>query len=562
MILKQFDKWIKPLPLFFIFWVITAGIYLLAAKGGFVRDYPFFLQQYQDSGFTQFVFSPEQSLYYGVNLVHYIFFSVFGVHPIPWILTFTALHSLNAMMVQRILLQYDQLIKANHSKYSYLLISLLFLLGPMATEPLVWKVCSHYLLSVYFILQILRWLFTYLERGGKKYIWAICILFYIATFFLEIFYTVPLFVCIISTSLWYGGHLSKQQYRSALRNILLPSVLIMLLYFAALKLLLGSFAARVGADEGSGMLSLLRPGNLVEKYSLYMGRVIGMDYLWPQWARDRWLQWAASPVYIIVMGILVIGALLFGAYRFKKANPRVQMNFSLFLLYLVSLAVALPMYFYPSFLYEGFRYYYLGSIFIYAWIVLALVQLIRKKIVRQVVLILYFLGNTAVTLYLVREVRSAAAVQWGLLRNYKWKDAPKVVLLSIPNYLNGVSIMGRYEFGNFQRNLRLLTQVSQKGRIYDVAGFNMLSRYDGAHVVVIDPQTIRVLFNQSGNWWWDAYIGASDYENELYQFDVEPDGRSYTLSFRQPLSPGTVLLYSVGQDWHVVDMKNIGGEQW
>lgn len=561
-ITKIYDRCTRPVPLFLVFWVLSAAAYLFAAKGGFVRDYPFFLQEFHDYSFSRFVLSPTQSLYYGVNLVHYILFSLFGQHALPWILTFTALHSLNAAMVFRFLNSYALRLKARIPQYYFLLISVLFLLGPMATEPVIWKVCSHYLISVYFILQILNWLFRYLSTGQRKYAWYIGILFYLSTFFLELFYTTPLFILIITSSLRYSDAIDKKQYRSVLKNIFVPLLLLFGVYFLSLKYVLGAFVARLGTDQGSSMGAIFKPGNLIEKYSLYFGRVIGMDYLWPQGTRDKWYQWVTTGAFQAIAGILVTGLILFSVFRFRKMRADRQLLFSLFLLSLLSLAVALPMYFYPSFLYEGFRYYYFASIFIYAWLILLLFSFIRKRLIRHIIIGLFFLGNAVVTLYLLREVRRAAEVQWGLLKQYKWTAAPQVVLLSMPNYLKGVSIMGRYDFGNFQRNLHLLTGTKTSGKIYEVAGFNMTSKYDGTHVMVIDNKTIKVFFNQFGNWWWDGYIGASDYKNELYTFDVDGASASYTLTFHEPIPASTVLLYAVGKDWHVVDLKNIGGEQW
>ena len=40
------------------------------------------------------------------------------------------------------------------------------------------------------------------------------------------------------------------------------------------------------------------------------------------------------------------------------------------------------------------------------------------------------------------------------------------------------------------------------GKIYDVQRYNLVNSSDGVHVRVNAPDSLTVLFNQYGTWWW------------------------------------------------------------
>ena len=168
--------------------------------------------------------------------------------------------------------------------------------------------------------------------------------------------------------------------------------------------------------------------------------------------------------------------------------------------------------------------------------------------------------SIALTSFLVWNWRTATKTFWGIQYNYHWDDAPLVLLLNIPCNYNGVGIVHANPYEEFGEHLRIFYNRRPKGKIVDVAAYNMEHGHDGVHVSVQDSLHIRVTLNQWGTWWWYNARGLLEYENEYYSVHIENDGLSYTLTLKQR-PPGMVILYSQGMHWREVDMEK-REEQW
>jgi hypothetical protein len=166
----------------------------------------------------------------------------------------------------------------------------------------------------------------------------------------------------------------------------------------------------------------------------------------------------------------------------------------------------------------------------------------------------------ASTSFLVWNWRRATKEFWGIQYNYRWDDAPLVLLLNIPCNYNGVGIIHANPYDEFGEHLRIFYRRKPKGKIVDVAANNMEHAHDGAHVTVLDSLHLKVTLNQWGTWWWYRGRGLQEYENEYFALHYHDDGLSYILTLKQR-PPGMVLLYSQGMQWREVDMGK-KEEQW
>ena len=145
--------------------------------------------------------------------------------------------------------------------------------------------------------------------------------------------------------------------------------------------------------------------------------------------------------------------------------------------------------------------------------------------------------------------------------NYKWEDAPVVLILNLPATYNGVGIVLSHVPSDFTEHMRIFYNRPAKNNVMDVSGYNMQHPWDGAHVTVLDSNKLKVTLNQWGSWWWKGGFGAQNYENEYYSVNFTDVGHEYEVTLKK-LVPGMVILYQQGMQWRVVDMAKLGVEQW
>ncbi|MBS1775602.1 MAG: hypothetical protein JSS64_04900 [Bacteroidetes bacterium] len=88
----------------------------------------------------------------------------------------------------------------------------------------------------------------------------------------------------------------------------------------------------------------------------------------------------------------------------------------------------------------------------------------------------------------------------------------------------------------------------------------MNTPYDGAHVTVLDSNTLKVTLNQWGSWWMYNYHGAKSYENDLFRVEITDVGHEYILHLKAH-SKNIAILFQHGDWWSQVNLNRMG-EQW
>lgn len=541
--------------LFLFFWLCTALVYFPAYKGGFYEDFLKFIDTQKQLSLTDVLRQRSWSLYYGVETFHYCFLSLFHTRPLPWFLLFTGMHALTAISLLRFFRGLFRIWQTSFGDAVVLTGTLFWLFTPLAAETINWKACSHYMVSMILMFSILKWFTDYMTIPRSLLLAKMIAVYILSVFFLEIFYLTPVFILVLLASLQYCRKPTGLSPLKAGIRVLLPIVLIWGLYYIAFQQVTGRAMARTELSPAA----LFNPLVVASRYGKYIIHLYLMEYFLPAGPKQSLYHFLNGTAGAALSGLLLLGAALAGIVRMRKASAEGQLITLLFLLLLCSFVIILPMWFYEMFPYQGSRYFYLPGAMGYLLLACLIYRYIRPAGLRKVVIALYFCCNLAGTLYLVKSIREATITGNKLMDQFRWYTGD-VLLLNLPEMYKGIGIIGASP-ANFSSHLALLRNKPVSNKIYDVLSFNMVGRWDGAHVEVLDSTRLKVTLNQYGSWWWYKGFGAANYENDLYKVTLTDNGFSYVLELKRRPDPSLMLLYQVGGDWKAVDWRK-KGEQW
>jgi hypothetical protein len=246
-----------------------------------------------------------------------------------------------------------------------------------------------------------------------------------------------------------------------------------------------------------------------------------------------------------------VAAFMYILYKFRETGPRLKLITLLFVWSLLFIALVSPREFPPMQLVALDRYVYFMTPFIYLVIALLFGRL-------RVVGISMFVVGILVSLYFLIKVNKYWAgsqkVVTGLMNSFPATGNKTVLLLNLPENMEGVPMIGSSKPSAFALSYELMRQKKIAGPAYDVASYNMIGPDNGAHVNVINDSMIKVTLNQWGTWWWFYFHGATSYDNEHFNLDMRDVGHWYELTLHKPAHQ-YLLLYSVGGTWKAVDMN-------
>lgn len=548
----------NPKLLFLCFWLVVLLLYFPANQAGLYEDIVSYIGLQREMDFLSYINYMKHSLYQGVFTVHYLFICLFGTHPFPWFVAFTLLHALNGFLLFCFLSSLFHFMGWEGAEKVFFTGTLLFLITPLATEPVIWKACSHYLISTGIIFQVLRWTLAYLREPETKYLVLISILYYLSTFFLEIFYLTPCFVLILLFALRFSDRVDKAGVRKGLLNIFLPLILLLLVYFITLRLTLNQNIGRADFD----LARLLSPSHVLSRLNKFLAHIYFMEYFLPLRWKQSFYRFTEHSAVIMASGLLLLGGIGYGTWKFRRMPDRARILFTLFLMGLSSCMIILPMWFYDLFPYQGNRYYYLACAFFYPFLAGLIFYHKGAMKSRWLIMGIYMSAFLCGAYFLILRARGATKVYYSIMDNFRWQKADTVLLLNLPVMYEGFGMLGAGHPSNFNFHLGAFRKDTIRGKAYDVSSYNMKSVPDGCHVKVLDSLQLVVTPNQYGSWWWFAGFGAADHENEMYQFKLIDNGFSYLIRFRQKPSAGTVVLFQTGMDWKEVNWNRTGEEQW
>ena len=524
------------------FLLITLITYFPTIGAGFVYDFVGWQRVYNLGNFSDIV----NSFGYKGNhqVLHFFFYSIYSIFHIqglPWYIIFCSLHAFNGWLLYKWLFQITGKWKIQLPELLAAGWCVMFLIHPYNVEPVVWKVCIHYLLSLGAVLGILLVLPKYIDTGNRIAFWITLLLFTLSLFLVEISFITPALITVLLVIEFIAFSSGKQILR---RSAILASSLWGLLagYIVLNKLTIGTVVGHYGSQTHLKMDIIGMMSAEVKFLVKHVFDARFFSFKTKSWLFDNIL---SSPELTFFILVLCISITILYLIRIKKIEPRWHM---VFFGTVASLLYVLPVsniFFFHLHISMNDRYSYLPL----AFLVLPVLMLLYKapKWLSWSVTILLLIINVYFQQKTNRYWKESTEILQHLKDTYRWNDASHVFVLNSPDNLNGIvmaSIWG--EPSGIDELIDQQTPKPNTGIMYDIFQYNMTTPSDGVKVEQTGPMQLKVTFNQWGNWWHRNGIGASSYENEYYKAEILD--YPYQVTFKQ-FPEGSVIIYQDGPEW-------------
>lgn len=538
-------------------WLVTFALYLPAAKAGWVLDSAGWLNNIRNLKFWNYINNSQSgipSLYQFTQFTTYLFYRLFNANAYAWHTLMVTMHAVNAYLFYVVCYRifYDSGIR-NAFQVSLAGV-LLYSVCPHISEVIVWEAAFHYLQGYLLILLILYCVQHFLHQPNPKYAWLAGILYFCSTYSLEIFYLTPWFVLTMTLYYRYVLNYDEAIFKKVIRWFFIPQLLLFVLHIIVLRLVYGWFFAHIGQNLLQPFASYIRkpPGYLF--HILFFGRFFPLEL-----RRQVYAVIGSNGGLIIFYNlfILLCCALVSGFRRFSPAGRAATL---LFAWIIISQAIIMPLAFPDMQLVYFDRYTYFLDSFVYMLLAL-LAGFITVGFLRPMLLLAFGMVNIYFTVKLNLQWKHSAYIINRLLKNFPDPGNRTVILLNLPQNMNGIPMIGAEKDGQFKMMYRLFVNKDIPNKMYDVAAYNMMTVDDGAHVVVHSDSLLRVTLNEWGRWWWYEAHGGISYENDDYKLIMRDMGHWYDLVLKHPEREYLVLLQQ-GDQWKIVNRKKIAEPQY
>ncbi len=537
--------------LFIALWLLTFVLYFPAARAGWVIDGVGFLYNIRHQGFWDFINrtqSEDQSFYQLFTFHYYFFYKLWGFNVWLWSLLYISVQAINTYLLfattSKIL--YDSGVK----RYELipLIGVLIFSVSPHISEIIICRAYFHYLLSFMFILLIIYLVQKYQHEQRNSYLIASIFLFLLATITLEIFYLIPCFVFSLALYYRYALGYDKKIFRKTLLHSFLPQLILLSLYFVALILWYKHFKPHKIELNQSAL-------DYLSKLPKYIFHIVLLGRYFPLQVKQKVYAFCESWAVVAVVYSLIVVMFVNIIKNIKKSANDKKAVYLLFVWSVLTLLFLLPLAFPGSALLVFYdRYTYFTAPFIYIMLVLLLSRVVTNKYLAILLFCVYVDINLYFTISVNTSWIESNVINTNLLRNLPASGNKTVLLLNIPENMNGAPMIGSSPEGAFKMMHEVYSDTIVSSNIIDVASYNMTADYNGAHVKVINDSMLQVVLNHGGSWWWYDGHGAQNYENQDYKVDFKMVGMRYDITLKRPAG-NYLILYSVGDKWKTVDMS-------
>jgi hypothetical protein len=527
----------RPLFIIPLLVIITHLLYYPTWNAGFVTDFTGLMERLEGqpmSGIlTCFGFPALQQV---LNAFLYLFYHLFDLHPLPWYLVHTSMHLLNAylgyLLIHRILGR----LNINRAHTIALLGVMMFLFSPYQSEVLTWRVCFNYLLSTALTLGSLLTFIQWLDNGQRRFYFLSLFLFISGIFTFELCLMIP-FMCLCIY--W----LLPLKNRSIWR-VSIPQFSVLGLYFLLNRWVIGSWVGHYGADTHLRFSLTDIAGNF---YS-YTAKLLGFVRYYRHRYKQPVFNWLHETEGVIIVSVILGIIFTICLWRYSNKSRKLKGLFLFILLFGIALIPVLNLFFNDVLHIENDRYNYLASIFFFPLLVLLWSYLPRWAFwsisAAYLLCSVYFLRMTN------QMWAESTKIYNSLIYSFDEYDAPAVFLLNLPENYKGAPMFGDYSDDNlaFLHTLQYLRRQPYEGAMYDVSQYNMTRPTGGATATRVDStNTLKVEFNQWGNWWWHRGNGMGPgYERPAYK--VESHGHHYFF-IPKDIPEGSVFLIQEGAAW-------------
>jgi hypothetical protein len=536
-----------PRYLFPVFLLITIISYAPAYQAGFVFDFLGWQRVYDQGSFLDFLNcfgypGNHQTLHF----FFYSFYALFHIQSIAWFLLFCGLHAFNGWLLWNFLRKINERWSIDASPLMLVLISVLFLLHPYQVEPVVWKVCMHYLLSLTCILGMLHTLMRASVHHERKWYVMAFGLFGLSLFLLELSYVTPL---VVTLFLVIDQIVLKQQ--KAWRPIIITSAgMWLMLLFALLinRWTLGAWVGHYGADTH---LRLDIMGMMSTELKYLVKHIADARYFSFKTKNFIFDNILSTPEVVFFAMTALMALLAWYIVRLKSHKGFVHlMYFGL----IASLIYVLPianLYFFHLHVGTNDRFSYVPLTFLLVFFTAALAKTPRwiwiPLTCMGILINVYFQEKT------IGYWKESTRTLHALRDSFRWHDKSHVFILNSPDNLNGIVMASIHELpSGIEELIDFQTDKPYDGLMFDVFQYNMTTPEDGVTVEQTGPMQLKVTFKQWGNWWHRNGIGATSYENEYYKAEVLD--YPYQITFKQ-LPENSVILYQDGPQWKSFELQ-------
>lgn len=520
-------------------------VYWPTRHAGFVMDWLGWQYAYNRDGWAGVPGSfGYPGLHPVLHLGNYALYWLFGANSPVWYWIFAALHGLNAWLLARLALRLPLQVSASQQIFIGIATGLLFVLSPYSAEVVVWRVCLHYLLSLLFALLALHRTLDYLAMPQKRAWWQIQLFVLLALFTFEWSLVIPVLLLALVLVYFFGKN--ERPPLPLLGRLFAPQVGLWALYFLLNKIKIGDWVGHYGADTHLN----IQPQYMMANIMRYVVKQFAFVRSWEHNSKmpiieglaDGWLFWTGTAVVL-----LAAAAWLF---FFRRWSARLQWAGAAFAWFFVALLPVSNLYFYALQNSENDRYGYFASGF--GWLALVLLVSVLPKMLRSVVVVGLIGVSAWFLLGINRCWTESEKICAGLVNDFRWYDRDEVIILASPdNYLGVFMFRIIGQINGFNEALELRRGEPFKGNMWEAVQFNVVSP---TYAVTAEKDSTGLLykvgFKQDGNWWWRNGIGATDYENDRYSFNMKQWHVEVKLKEKRP---NTAVIYPVGHKWIEVE---------
>jgi hypothetical protein len=528
--------------LFPVFLLITLIAFYPTIGAGFVFDFLGWQRVYDAGSFGDIL----NSFGYSGNhqVLHFFFYSIYSIFHIkglPWYIIFCTLHAFNAWLFYSWLTQINLRWKINAPGLLITLTCILFLIHPYNVEPVVWKVCIHYLLSLAAVLILLLYVPRYTEQGEHKYLWLSLLIFSLSIFLLELSYITPL---VITLYLVIDAYAAQKTSHTFKRVVVIISGMWGLLAAGLLlnKWTLGNWVGHYGASTHLRLDIIGMMSTEIKYLVKHLTDARYFSFKTKSLIFDRILSNPELIFFFLVLGIAVVLVYFIRARKIPGYLHLAFFGVAASMLYVLPVS---NLFFYHLHVGANDRLSYLPLLFLLAGLTALLSRAPRWawiSLMGIILLVQVYLQEKTITYW-----KESTAVLHSLRDTFRWHDRSHVFVLNSPDNLNGIVMTSIIEApSGIDELIDFQTAKPYDGVMYDVFQYNMTTPYDGVTVEQTGPMQLKVTFKQWGNWWHRNGIGASTYENEYYK--AETLDYPYMITFKQ-LPEGSAIIYQDGKEW-------------
>ncbi len=540
--------------IFCALWLVVFILYFPAAQAGRVGDFPGWVRFLNSVNFVDYINRSEsgiRSLYQFTQIITLLFYKMFGANAWLWHLLYVTLQVTNAFLLfifcRRLF--FDSGVK-NPSLVA-IAGALLFCVCPHISEVVVWEPAFHFLLGFLLILLVLVCAQHFIHTGRQKFAWWGGVLFFLSSYSLEVFYLTPLFVVTLGVFYRTTHSIDKTRFSKLVKYFSLPQLLIVSSYFIVLQLMYhGGVAHLENKSLEFGVSNFSKPLK-------YIFHIVFFGRYFPTGIRQQVYRFCESAIGLAAFYCLSAAVVLYVAVRIRQMDKKGKSIALLFTWVVFALALILPLWFPQTGLVIYDRYtYVLDGIF---YMLLALfVSNFTGKYAFIAITTAYALANLRFAHKVITYWQQSAHIVNNLVYTFPNDPTKKVLLLDLPECLEGIQMVGSRDDGEFQMMYNAIMPHKITNPVYDVEAYYLHGPGDGAGVNVINDSTIRVTLSQWGSWWLYYGFGAMNYENSDYKVNMLDPGHMYELILKHPADQ-YLLLFEAGDEWKVVDWskKNV-----